>query len=1081
MKKRPSETAIAAAHDGTSLWESAGLLLKARSLLPEDEKKKKKTDKKKLPRLVVESVDEKRTDISTYLSDLLLQRRPEQEEVAVESGTHYDKKEYTGDDEALERLGIETSEDAIHFFSSSRSREDVSIKFVHLVDAAVCPAHLLGFKAAEATRTHFAQPFRPYDLTVLPSATNTTMLMKAGVEFFTMSSEGLVRMGVKGQPSEFIPLTRWIRETTCFNTISSIPFFKDYLRRKCFLAWRANVSFLLFRRQRKLVADKLYIGMSTFSPALLALNKRLYEMRESIKLLDYGTGPVAVSHRHTPGKATKKDKRQDKRRGRHGNNHNHKSSAGSRGPSSPSSDAGGHESHLIHGISHHQQYKDANVWFENRQLNAREAAFKLLNDGLDEAAKKIHSVLKSVIASAMPSTNRGADGEKKDVHLDDPVSQVLREYEDGASKPRSMSGLRELEKGKQLALRKASHEMSLLGDFVRLADYVAVDSLLQITLSSWSKLLTEMIKPRRQSGYLETQVLFSESQSTFAPDCHFLQTLIGNLADETVGAISKVMRILYVKPRDLNEERKEERRRRRRRKRQQGSSGEDKEEAKEVDGAKKAEEEEEEMATPEQIAELGLVVKDLATNRTHPNVADMISENLEFQAICSSLNAKVEADFAKAQEYVDSPAFEKIWPIYKFCKSWEFDAFKSKNQTVASLRHELERMSNWQKELDKMRTRQTVGMLDVESRKLRDLLAPTLKNSMEKLKDHTRHLTRAKCKDQHGKFTAVLAKIDVSKFVEEEADSLENFAAFHGRVEAQRAQSRSLMKHAQLAEQMYHLLKEFEIKFAESDSVQMDEIRAMQAKYHDQLDNCESFCAGRMPAAISQLDEKVNAFEMSLNSLAADLNNTFADVGQGFVNPSQQVQKLDQKQTHLDALYKTDAELNKIRRLLRRERGEESDVDGLAQIAEQFDTFKSLWILVERWVNDLKNWLHNDFFGLDVEKMAHSVQAYHEDVVKLKQSTFGSPVVNELFGQVNSFREEKFPLVRCLRSKKLSPQSWKLVLEKLGIQEENVTLDHLIRAGCGQHIDFMTQIADDSALPGEEAREVLEDILSKIG
>lgn len=58
----------------------------------------------------------------------------------------------------------------------------------------------------------------------------------------------------------------------------------------------------------------------------------------------------------------------------------------------------------------------------------------------------------------------------------------------------------------------------MLGDFIRLTDYVAVEALVNLTVRTNEMFLTELLKPRK-AGLFETTVLFTEEGTAFAPTC----------------------------------------------------------------------------------------------------------------------------------------------------------------------------------------------------------------------------------------------------------------------------------------------------------------------------------------------------------------------------------------------------------------------------------------------------------------------------------------------------------------------------------------------------------------------------------
>lgn len=59
----------------------------------------------------------------------------------------------------------------------------------------------------------------------------------------------------------------------------------------------------------------------------------------------------------------------------------------------------------------------------------------------------------------------------------------------------------------------------MLGDFIRLTDYVAVEALVNLTVRTNEIFLTELLKPRK-AGLFETTVLFTDEGTAFAPTCN---------------------------------------------------------------------------------------------------------------------------------------------------------------------------------------------------------------------------------------------------------------------------------------------------------------------------------------------------------------------------------------------------------------------------------------------------------------------------------------------------------------------------------------------------------------------------------
>ncbi|CAM9258278.1 unnamed protein product, partial [Choristocarpus tenellus] len=145
------------------------------------------------------------------------------------------------------------------------------------------------------------------------------------------------------------------------------------------------------------------------------------------------------------------------------------------------------------------------------------------------------------------------------------------------------------------------------------------------------------------------------------------------------------------------------------------------------------------------------------TVKDGPNIHNIIQGSRIFSATSADVFGKVENDFAEAEEYVVT--FESVRPIYEYSRSWDFEAYKKQSHTVSTLKEQMVRISNWVNELEKMRARQPCGILEVESRKLKQMLIPMTEEKMDQMKTLVRDLARARCKDQLVKYKQRLAQI----------------------------------------------------------------------------------------------------------------------------------------------------------------------------------------------------------------------------------------------------------------------------------------------------------------------------------
>lgn len=79
-------------------------------------------------------------------------------------------------------------------------------------------------------------------------------------------------------PTEFFSLSDWMQQSTMFNVLTSMKYFKHYLIGKVFGLWKGNVRFKMFNRTRQNLAQSLIYARPAFLGPFLDINKTLFEM-----------------------------------------------------------------------------------------------------------------------------------------------------------------------------------------------------------------------------------------------------------------------------------------------------------------------------------------------------------------------------------------------------------------------------------------------------------------------------------------------------------------------------------------------------------------------------------------------------------------------------------------------------------------------------------------------------------------------------------------------------------------------------------------------------------------------------------
>lgn len=113
-------------------------------------------------------------------------------------------------------------------------------------------------------------------------------------EYYTISAHGIVKvysekmrkqLRLEGREdtasTQVVGLSDWMHESTLFNIITNIGFFKSYTITKIFSIWKKNVRFRSFLQKRKKLVADAFLAKPTFSENLMDINRCLFDLQQN--------------------------------------------------------------------------------------------------------------------------------------------------------------------------------------------------------------------------------------------------------------------------------------------------------------------------------------------------------------------------------------------------------------------------------------------------------------------------------------------------------------------------------------------------------------------------------------------------------------------------------------------------------------------------------------------------------------------------------------------------------------------------------------------------------------------------------
>ena len=319
------------------------------------------------------------------------------------------------DDEQFATLN--TGDDAIAFFS--RAGKDSALKFVYLNRAPT--------KNDE---------YRPYDLVV-------TTREHISPEYFTMSATGVVHVQ-PDQPTEYMSVSDWMKESTMFGVLRHLRLFKYYIVHKCFRLWYQNVRFLKYKNKRAKLARHLFIAKQTFASPLQKI----------------------CGYVHNLGKVTIMDVHPIKVKTQTGNNASNQGAV------------------MRENTFRIDDFLDIQKNLRVNAIHEFESNIEGIEDIVGQLCESVTSRSRNQDADDNIDnylSGNGSNGQPVDLAETDVRATIP------GKKSKSMVEVQNEMRQRQRALRKAKHESDMLGNFIRLSDYMGVESLIKLTKQTLSE------------------------------------------------------------------------------------------------------------------------------------------------------------------------------------------------------------------------------------------------------------------------------------------------------------------------------------------------------------------------------------------------------------------------------------------------------------------------------------------------------------------------------------------------------------------------------------------------------------------
>ena len=890
---------------------------------------------------------------------------------------------------------LQTGEDAISFFAKEQSR--TAIKFIYLVPAIKM------------------RDFRPYDLSICPG--NTIPAGGAGT-YFVMTEKGLTKMTRNSEgvvvPSEVIPIATWMRESSVFNVVSNMRFFRSYLSRKTFTAWRMAVRLQVYRAKRERLASRHFLASNTFCTPLLNIVGKELASFDAVEVQDF-KAPKAFEMKI----------------------------------------------------------------FEEKQIVATSAAGKTFELSMANVVKHLVDVARNC--------------KQRRAHF-----AQLRERDDDfdtkeSNRHKSIVVMKEELAERTKSEQRAQQDFQALGSLIRLVDYRAVDSLVRVALNEQQKLERELQQPRIKQGLWETTVKFSstleeekpnenndivdEENNTdrlvdggmrFEPDCDYTLKIVQRKNEGVVEMMDQVTRVCHV--RKLRSHLRQR---------------------------------------PGQTTTGLINIRHRSGNQKQyysaatqqsMTVSGLIRSSIAYKETCENIETRINTDFSQAAEYAKQ--FEVVREIYEF-RIDEYEQgleeerrHSERQQKLTNLNNEdgedeeeggdmsdddsnlgdndaapvgfaaealhirshMDRCEHWSKSIERMRAHGTIGVLYVESRKLKNSLLPITEQFLDHLERELNVLARERCKIALNDYKRRLANLD------DRPPRLGEFAEFVATTQLIEGERRRAFRETGVIDEMYRTLQLHRVRVQSDDMVQLDDLKAAQALFVERSAAADDYIFGKMSEMTQNLDmsiahlneqvltireELTGSQQSDLSSVASDTTaqEKGDDVKCVFDNPTGDptivLSVLDQLTKRLDVLKRRSEDYSRYQRLFGKTI---YTYRGLRETLKLRNQRSDLWTALDELSTKSEVWLNgSQFRDLNADELGAVITTFYRTASQLHRRIH-SGATALLVERVEEWRL-RVPALLALGNPAMKERHWSIIFKQLleEFYEEGLTKFTLAR------------------------------------
>eukprot|EP00201_Polytomella_parva_P020499 CAMPEP_0175042260 /NCGR_PEP_ID=MMETSP0052_2-20121109/2450_1 /TAXON_ID=51329 ORGANISM="Polytomella parva, Strain SAG 63-3" /NCGR_SAMPLE_ID=MMETSP0052_2 /ASSEMBLY_ACC=CAM_ASM_000194 /LENGTH=3805 /DNA_ID=CAMNT_0016305023 /DNA_START=33 /DNA_END=11446 /DNA_ORIENTATION=+ len=428
---------------------------------------------------------------------------------------------------------------------------------------------------------------------------------------------------------------------------------------------------------------------------------------------------------------------------------------------------------------------------------------------LENIVDKVQKVLESVCKEVQRQARLYQESVRDKAELDDTTGVELLQGR-SAGRARPMIVVRKEKIDRAANFVRVMKEVTMLGAFIRLADYLVVEGVISRVISTMDEMLSMLSGPKtggdkQSKGVFMTTISFVPDAIAFTPDSAAILDELNTVVEGIINMAQQAPRLIFMRA----------------------------------------------FASYFDGKPSGL------------NPTTIIRSTPYFVQLRTSINDTIVDDFASARDYVK--LFEGYRVVYDFGRRWSYEEYTSRTRNLREIRRDMYKQREWRIELDRMKISNLVGCLYVDSKSLRNDLMPITLQTLDKIKLLLLTMARDTClnvlEDVQSRISLLQAR----------PTSLDEFMAYQVMHSRQVDSKKTVLAAAAQVDDMYDMLTAYEQKVPTADAVKHDDLREAAVTFVSELTIGKEFVADHKAHQMEQLSTNISNVNEELSNIIVSL------------------------------------------------------------------------------------------------------------------------------------------------------------------------------------------------------------------